>query len=405
MNEVMPPDLDTAPCGFLIFTDNGVITSINQTLLLLLEYAQKTDLVGKSIESIFTMAGRVFYQTHFFPLVKLHGKADEIFFKLKTKNNKDIPVVCNVTRKAFDGSFLNHCIFFPTLQRSQYEQEILLAKKKAEDALLQNEELVKTKAELEQRSSSLDMRLTQLKQNNEDLLQFGKVISHDLQEPIRKISLFADKVAKESAKILDASKISSLVKINKEGQRIRQMVADLEKYLSFNLTSGPMEHIDMDNLVNNVWKDCAYNNKLDNAQLTAEGLPKIDGYSKQLELLFTNIFQNAIDHRVTERPLYINVEVAIIQHNTYQHVKGKYNYTDFAQVTVKDNASGFNPNASPFDISRKNNSLTGQLAFGLAFCKKIVDNHFGHIALTSQPGNGTTVVISLPMSQQINHAS
>jgi sigma-B regulation protein RsbU (phosphoserine phosphatase) len=69
--------LNTAPCGFLSFADDGTITTVNATLLGMLGY-ERDELTGRGIETILTIGSRIFYQTHFFPLVRLHGSAEEI---------------------------------------------------------------------------------------------------------------------------------------------------------------------------------------------------------------------------------------------------------------------------------------------------------------------------------------
>ena len=71
--------LNSAPCGFLSFTDDGTIILTNTTLLDLLDQKQE-DLVGKNISSILPIASRIFYQTHFFPLLKIQGRVEEVYF-------------------------------------------------------------------------------------------------------------------------------------------------------------------------------------------------------------------------------------------------------------------------------------------------------------------------------------
>ncbi|WP_414552217.1 diguanylate cyclase domain-containing protein [Anabaena sp. CCY 0017] len=126
--------LNTAPCGFLSFIDDGTIVMVNTTLLELLGY-EADGLRGQKIESILPIASRIFYQTHFFPILKLHGKAEEIYFSLRSKQGNNIPILVNAVRRENAGSFINHCIFIPIHQRIQYEDELLQAKKVAEAAI------------------------------------------------------------------------------------------------------------------------------------------------------------------------------------------------------------------------------------------------------------------------------
>ena len=125
--------LNNAPCGFLSFTDDGLIVLTNVTLAKLLGY-ETDSLRGKKFEMILPIASRIFYQTHFFPLLKLHGKIEEIYFSLRAKEGHDIPMLINASRRCETEDFVYDCIFIPILQRIKYEDEILKAKKAAEIA-------------------------------------------------------------------------------------------------------------------------------------------------------------------------------------------------------------------------------------------------------------------------------
>lgn len=126
--------LNTAPCGFLSFTDDGTIILANTTLLGLLDQ-EPENLVGKNISSILPIASRIFYQTHFFPLLKIQGRVEEVYFPLRSKQGQDIPMLINAVRQERSGIITNNCIFIPIHQRIQYETEILKTNKVAESAI------------------------------------------------------------------------------------------------------------------------------------------------------------------------------------------------------------------------------------------------------------------------------
>ena len=135
MSQQIEELLNKAPCGFLSFTDDGIIVLANFTLSQLLGY-EANSLLGKKFETILPIASRIFYQTHFFPILKLHNKAEEIYFSLRAKDGTDIPMLINASRRSQGEAFVNDCIFIPIRQRIQYEDEILKAKKAAEAATL-----------------------------------------------------------------------------------------------------------------------------------------------------------------------------------------------------------------------------------------------------------------------------
>ncbi len=91
-----------------------------------------------------------------------------------------------------------------------------------------------------------------------------------------------------------------------------------------------------------------------------------------------------------------------MQHNAYRVLKNKYRYTEFVKITVRDNGKGFilKNEEEIFQLRKLVNDRGHGLGFGLALSKKIVDNHFGNISVASIMGEGTSVTIYLPLTQQ-----
>ena len=98
------PLLDTAPCGFVSFTDDGRVRSVNATFLEMLGLSQ-AELLGQHIETVLSNGARISYQTLFFPLLRLEGRADEIFLLLRAKDGSDVGAIgnylaCNLDTKS-----------------------------------------------------------------------------------------------------------------------------------------------------------------------------------------------------------------------------------------------------------------------------------------------------------------
>jgi sigma-B regulation protein RsbU (phosphoserine phosphatase) len=146
--------LDNAPCGFLVFSDDGKIIEVNATLLNVLGYGRH-EVHNLHLEKIFSVSGRIFYQTHFFPLLKLKRKVGEVYLSLRSKNGEEIPVLTNAQRRVGrDGRVFNDCVFVAIRQRNKYEDEILAANKEAEES---------TRA-LHEKVQELEAALDQVKQ-------------------------------------------------------------------------------------------------------------------------------------------------------------------------------------------------------------------------------------------------
>lgn len=133
--------LNNAPCGFLSLADDGRVLAANATLLGWLGYGEG-GLDGRHFESVLPPGGRIFYQTHFFPLLKLHGRAEEVYLSLRSREGADVPVLANAVSRERGGSPVNDCVFVPMRQRRRFEDELLAARREAEEANRLKDELI-----------------------------------------------------------------------------------------------------------------------------------------------------------------------------------------------------------------------------------------------------------------------
>ena len=125
--------LDTLPCGVVTFTDDGHIVEANQRLGELLGYAAE-ELPGRHVETLLTVAGRIFFQTHLFPMLRLHGKAEEIFLLLRHSGGADVGALANAVRREHPDGHVTQCVLLQVRERRKYEDELLRARREAEGA-------------------------------------------------------------------------------------------------------------------------------------------------------------------------------------------------------------------------------------------------------------------------------
>ena len=184
--------LDTAPCGFVSFTDDGIIRSVNRTLLELLGY-ERDALVGRPLETILGVGSRIFYQTHLFPLVRLHGHAEEIFILLRARSGEDVGVLLNAVRRERDGGAITDCVLMHVRERRKFEDELLRARRVAEEARAEaearadalrraNERLEAQAVELEMQQQRLMEQATELEEAGEELRVMTEELGSQAEE-------------------------------------------------------------------------------------------------------------------------------------------------------------------------------------------------------------------------------
>ena len=124
---------DLAPCGLLSVSDDGIIVAANLTLVTMTEHLGE-ELAGRSIDTLLTIPSRIFYQTHVFPMVKLHGRADELYITFRSRSGTPIPALVNVIRRELDRGAEVDFAILRIREREKYELELIRAKKAVEAA-------------------------------------------------------------------------------------------------------------------------------------------------------------------------------------------------------------------------------------------------------------------------------
>jgi phosphoserine phosphatase RsbU/P len=389
--------LNLAPCGYISFRDDGIIVQVNQTLSVWLGYSSE-ELIGKNIDTILTLASRIFYNTHFFPVVKLHDKAEEIFLSLQTKTKADIPVITNAERRLTDNAYTIHCVFMAVYQRRKYEDEILKAKRDAENALKENYYLEELKNSLESRTLELDRQYQKQLSINENLLQFSKIISHDLQEPLRKIRIFTDIIEREEIDTLAERSKNAIQKIQASAERLQKLTTGLQQYVTVD-AEKIHSMVDLNQILEIAKAKAIENRKFDDFDIVHAKLPVIEAFKTQMELLFYHLLDNAIQFRDPLKKLSINILSVDLDENIYRATKDKYKFDEHVKLVFSDNGLGFENQYKNyvFELLKKINPITEGLGIGLSLIKKIVDNHMGTLAVESEPNHGTKFTITLPL--------
>lgn len=410
---------DNLPCGVLVLDDVGAIVRINATAEQQLGYTSE-QLVGKSIRTILTIASRLFYQTHAHPLIQLSNRADEIALTLLTQSGERIPVLLNAIRKTDSSSRLTYCAYFSLAQRHQFEEELILARKAAEQAqqdVQQSEAMYRLlAAELEQRvaartaelsiaNNTLSYLNTDLKRSNENLQQFAYIASHDLQEPLRKIQSFSDLLLTRADEGLGIEE-EHLRRIQTSASRMSTLIKDLLAFSRISTQQEDTQRVELEAIVAGVLTDLEVSIQETQAHITVVSLPAVMGNASQLGQLFQNLIGNAL--KFCRRDAHKRQIAPQIQISTQLIAAACLPATVYPtrpamayhRIDVADNGIGFdekytNQIFQVFQRLHNRNEFDGT-GIGLAICHRVTANHGGAITASSKPNEGATFHVYLP---------
>jgi signal transduction histidine kinase len=255
----------------------------------------------------------------------------------------------------------------------------------------------------EHRIKLLNQQLTQrnaeLKATNEELDRFAFVASHDLQEPLRKISLFSDLISQKLDEQADKIVFEYLEKISHAAGRMKQLVNDLLEYSRNTQTTEHFERADLNSLLNDVLSDLETEIRKKKAVFHIRPLPVLPVLPTQIRQLFQNLISNSLKFSKPGSIPEIGISSERIPPEN-GHVAGDSLQPVMHQLCFRDNGIGFDARYAKdiFTVFKRLHSyheIEGS-GIGLSICKKIVERHRGSIEAESTPGEGSVFRIILP---------
>jgi PAS domain S-box-containing protein len=242
----------------------------------------------------------------------------------------------------------------------------------------------------------------QLERSNRELQDFAYVASHDLQEPLRKIVVFGERLCERYAEVLPPEARDYLERMRRAAQRMQTLINDLLTFSRVTTRARPFERVNLQQILQEVIGDLETRIEQTGARVTIEPLPTVDADPLQMRQLFQNLLGNALKFRKPEEPPRIRVWAESFQGPRPD--RGPQAVAEpLCRIHVQDNGIGFDEKYldrifNMFQRLHGRGEYEGS-GIGLAIARKIVLRHGGDITARSRPGEGATFIVTLPVHQ------
>ena len=268
------------------------------------------------------------------------------------------------------------------------------------------EEIQRLNASLElrvaERTAQLEAYTERLRQSNRELQEFAYVASHDLQEPLRKVLTFGDRLRTRYGDALGEQGRDYLRRMEAAAARMQDLIEDILTLSRVTTQARPFARVDLTEVAEEVVSDLEAAIEESGGRVELEKLPTVEADRPQIRQLFQNLIVNALKFRKEGQPPVVKVRGEV--HEERRRAGGNGRATNLlCRIAVEDNGIGFDVEHLerifvPFQRLHGRDAYPGT-GMGLALCRKVVERHSGEITAQSAPGQGASFVVTLPVKQ------
>lgn len=255
----------------------------------------------------------------------------------------------------------------------------------------------------------LRLYTTKLEKSNRELQDFAYVASHDLQEPLRKVQAFGDRLQRKCGEMLNEEGQDYIKRMRDASARMQTLINDLLTFSRVTTKAQPFKPIELQKIAGEVASDLEVRIEQTGGSIEIGELPVIDADALQMRQLLQNLIGNALKfHRPEEKPLVKVYAEQLAANGASFEMNGESikigGEKDFCRIVIEDNGIGFDEKYldrifTVFQRLHGRSEYEGS-GIGLAVCRKIVERHGGQITAKSSPGEGARFYIELPIRQE-----
>jgi signal transduction histidine kinase len=326
--------------------------------------------------------------------------AFEIYYDI-TARNKDLN---SVMLPSSAIPFVIMLIFLFVMTRILVKQDNILIKQEGDEAELValNSQLESEIAERNRAEKYMLEFAEKLESSNKELQEFAHIASHDLQEPLRKVMSFGDRLKNKYADVLGDQGRDYLERMQNAAKRMQNLIQGLLMFSRVSSKAQPYEQVDLSEITREVISDLEIRIEELGGKVEVENMPVLKADALQMRQLFQNLIGNALKfHKEDEAPI---VRVTSVPAGKDGVEEEGTQSSKFHKIIFEDNGIGFEEKYADriFGMFQRLHGRTEYegTGIGLSVCKKIVDRHGGKIETKSSPGNGTKFIITLPAESE-----
>lgn len=295
-------------------------------------------------------------------------------------------------------------------QAKEYEESLLQLNAELDHRVqVRTSELLEANKELaseisERKKVEQDLRefTSKLQQSNRELQDFASVASHDLQEPLRKIQTFGDRLKAKFADGLPDKGKDYLERMQSAASRAQTLINDLLAFSRVTTKAQPFVKADLNRVLQGVLSDLEVRIEETKAEIELGDLPTIEADRLQMRQLLQNLIGNSLKYHREEVTPQIQIQADLYEEKV-ENPDEEAISKEMCRLTVTDNGIGFEEKYvekifTVFQRLHGRNTYEGT-GVGLAICRKIVERHGGEITAKSTPGEGSTFIVTIPTKQ------